>query len=170
MSARTRCVILAAWAAIAVVGLGQATAKSHDALAVAGEMARFENQRILLLLMSGEEAADDAVVAALSGRGGASRLLRYEYQLAAQPASSVAGQALRKRFGLMDAGLPIAAILSADNELLGHVAGPGAGAKLGELLERHPCKPMNARSVLAASTKAAKQSGRHLLLYLSAPW
>ncbi len=170
MSPRTPLAAMAAWVVMFTVASGQETPPAHDALAVARAKAELENQRILLLLTSGDDAADRALQESLSGRGGLGRLLRYEYQVAAQPASSPAGRALRRRFGLAESALPTVAVVTAREELLGHLGGASVTDDLKSLLERHECEPLDARSVLGAQLKVAKDAGKHVLLYLSAPW
>lgn len=159
-----------------IAAVASAQAKSHDALATARHKARHENQRVLLLLTGGGEI-EDGLVKALGNYRGLGKLLRYEYQLAAQPAASVAGRALRQRLRLGDVATPTLAVLDTDDKLLGSLGGEqmavdGAftAGPVEAFLKKNNCSPRHARKVLAEGIAAAKKSKRKVFVYLSAPW
>ncbi len=172
---------------LGAIVLGTATAlapaqdKSYDALAHPRTKAKAENQRVLLLLNGGNAAVNEALSDALADYRALGKLLRYEYQIAALPAASVAGKATRKRLGLDDLALPALAVLSADEETdkqrLGtlsaeHMVEGDAFAPelVRKFLKQHACEPLHARKVLADGLALAKKDKRHVFVYLSAPW
>lgn len=163
--------LLCGAALAAFAALASAQAKSHDALAIARAKAEHENQRVLLLLTGGKPETDAALTKVLSRQLG--RLLKYEYQLAAMPATSTAGKALRQRFDLGDLELPTLVALDRKESALGRLGmsqdNLSADAVKG-FLEQHACTPLDARKVLAAGLDRAKKTKRHLFVYLSAPW
>ncbi|MAG56338.1 MAG: hypothetical protein CMJ83_08620 [Planctomycetes bacterium] len=160
-----------------LVSTGAAQEKSHDALAQARAKARSENQRVLLLITGGNTVVDDGLVKALGNYRSLGKLLKYEYQLAALPAASIAAKALRTQLKLEDQALPVLAALDTDDKVVGTL---NAGEMLGSagivvksvrtFLEAHACAPLDARKVLAEGLASATASKRHVLLYLSAPW
>ena len=163
--------------ALAVLAPAQGEAKSHDALAMARAKAGAENQRVLLLLSGGDAAVESALTSALSNYRQLGKLLKYEYQLTAQPASAVAGRALRDALGLSDLALPTLAVLTTANEVVGRlgademIAGDAFDPeRVKAFLHKHECEPVRAQEVLSRGMAAAKGSDRHVLLYLSAPW
>ncbi len=165
------------WCAVAVLAPAQGEAKSHDALAIARAKAKAENQRVLLLLSGGDAAVEGALTSALSNYRQLGKLLRYEYQVAAQPASSLAGRTLRKALGLSDVALPTLAVLTTTDEVVERLGAKGMLSgdsfdpeRVKAFLQKHGCEPASARTVLSRGIAEAKGSDRHVLLYLSAPW
>jgi hypothetical protein len=164
-------------AALAAITPAQGKPKSHDALAGPRAKAAFENQRVLLYLSGGEPAANQAVTTALSRSAKLTRLLRYDYQLAAIPAASVAGIALSKQFGLDKIAAPSLVILTAKDQKLAQLTssqvyhdGTCDVKAVQSLLDTHKCSPKNARTVLSEGIARAKKTKRDVFVYLSAPW
>lgn len=165
------------WCTLAVLAPAQGGAKSHDALAIARAKAKAENQRVLLLLSGGDDAVEGALIKALASYRELGKLLRYEYQVAAQPAASLAGRTLRDDLGLSDLTLPALAVLTAEDKVVARIGAkemlsgdtfdPGRAKAF---LKKHGCAPLDARAVLSRGIAEAKGSDRHVLLYLSAPW
>ena len=168
---------------LGAIVLGTATAlapaqdKSYDALAHPRTKAKAENQRVLLLLNGGNAAINEALSDALADYRVLGKLLRYEYQIAALPAASVAGKATCKRLGLDALALPALVALNADEEVLGklsaeHMVEADAFAPdlVRKFLKQHACEPLHARKVLADGLAVAKKDKRHVFVYLSAPW
>ena len=79
------CAVVLAALAAAAPGVAQ---KSHDALARARQAAEYEGQRVLLLLRGEESRIGAELEAALGSYRDFGKLLKFEYQLAAQPAES----------------------------------------------------------------------------------
>jgi hypothetical protein len=151
--------------------------KSHDALAHARAKAEAENQRVLLLLTGGDAAVGDALTKAMTAYNTLGKLLRYEYQVVALPAASLAGTALRGRLGLKELALPALAVLDTDDAVLGRMDAKGMAAdgsfsagRVRAFLESKECVPRLAREVLADGLAVAKKSARDAFVYLSAPW
>lgn len=178
MKRRTPCVLCAATlSALAAIAPAQAVAKSHDALATPRSKAASENQRVLLYLTGGKAETDKALAAAMNNYGTLGKLLRYEYQLSAIPARSVAGSALRKQLGMEDVELPALVALTSKDKPLGQLTasqmfrdGRFSSKTVRAFLESHKCSPKNAREVLTEGQSRAKKNKRDLFVYLSAPW
>ncbi len=160
-----------------VAALATAQDKSHDALAHSRVKAKAENQRVLLLLTGGDATVDEALMGAMADYRALGKLLKYEYQLVALPAASLAGKVLRKRLDLGQLTLPTLAVLSIENELLGTMSSKRMGAdggfaadRVSSFLKKHACTPVHARKVLADGLATARQSNRNAFIYLSAPW
>ena len=160
--------LLCAGLAFALAAAAQAQ-KPHDALARARKKAKAENQRVLLFLRGGAPKAQATLAQGLTRRLG--RLVRYEYQMVALPAESLAGKHLRQRFRVPR--LPALVALDTADQRLG-VYAPEAGEisiqQAEKFLTAHKCAPLDAREVLASGQAAAKGADKHLLVYLSAPW
>ena len=163
--------------AAAVAAPVPAQDKSHDALALVRAKAQAENQRVLVLLRGGDAAVDASLTKAMSDYETLGKLLRYECQVAALPVASLPGTALRKQLGLRDVTLPALALLDTDDRVLGTLSaaemvedGSFAPARVRSFVQKNACAPQVAREVLAAGLATAKQSGRHALVYLTAPW
>ena len=172
----TTLVICAALVA-STVAQGPDQEKSHDALALARAKAGAENQRVLMLLTGGDAAVEDGLIAALSDYRALGKLLKYEYQLAALPADSRPGKAVRHRLKLGDLALPALVALTSDDAVLGTLPaekiGTGNGAvtdRIRGFLEAHKCAPLHARKILADGLATARQTERQVFIYLSAPW
>ena len=119
MRRRGRCVFCAiTLGATAALALAQ---KSHDALARPRVRAEAENQRVLLLLTGGDAKVDAALAQAIGNYRSLGKLLRYEYQLAALPASSLAGKTVRKKLRLAQLEPPILAVLDTEDRPLGSI-------------------------------------------------
>jgi len=174
---RSRCALCAV-ALGAMAAAASAQEKIHDALAPARGKARAENQRVLLLLTGGDEEIGNALAAAMADYGGLARLLLYECQVAALPADSLAGKALRERLRLEELALPTLAILTTGDDVLGSLgaaqmlddAGAFSAKRVSDLVKRSACSPLDARAVLNRGIETAKKSKRHVFVYLSAPW
>lgn len=171
-----RCLVCAV-ALGAIAALATAQERSHDALATARAKAVAQNQRVLLLLNGGDAALGEALAQALTDDQALGKLLRYEFQLAAQPAASLAGEALRQKLQLADVALPALAVLDTGDRLLATITpeqmttdGRFDAARVREALEAHACAPLSARAVLAQGLTTAKNSERQAFVYLSAPW
>ena len=177
---RTAACLLCVVALGAVAAPAQETAphkKSHDALAHARAKAEAENQRVLLLLTGGDAAVGAALTKAMTEYQTLGELLRYEYQVAAMPAASLAGTALRGRLGLKDLALPALAVLDTKGAVLGRLDAKGMAAdgsfspgQVRTFLEKNESAPRHARKVLADGLAIAKKSARDAFVYLSAPW
>lgn len=151
--------------------------ESHDALALARAKATAQNQRVLLLLTGGETTLGSELTKAINNYATLGKLLRYEYQVAALPADSLAGKALRGQLGLGELALPTLAVLDTEDMVLSKM---GAQQMLAEgrfstklvrsFLDQQHCEPLNAREVLADALAVATASKRHAFVYLSAPW
>ena len=78
------------------------------------------------------------------------------------------------RFADYKLDLPTVAVLSATDEVLGTLNAKESGSfapdRVRTFLEKHSCAPLDARKVLADGLAVAKKDGRHVFLYLSAPW
>ena len=160
-----------------VAALAPAQDKTHDALAHPRAKAKAENQRVLLLLTGGDATVGVALTKLMADYRAIGKLIRYEYQIAALPAHSLPGTAVRKRLGLSDLALPAMAALSTKGEVLGTLSAkqmvegdsfsPDA---VQSFVKKYTCSPADAREVLAAGLATAKKSKRHVFVYLSAPW
>jgi len=174
---RSRCALCAV-ALGAMAAAATAQEKIHDALAPARDKARAENQRVLLLLAGGNEEIDQALSAAMADYQVLGKLLRYECQVAALPADSLAGKALRESLQLEELALPTLAILTTDDDVLGSLGaaqmvddgGEFSAKRVSGLVKRNTCSPLDARAVLDRGIETAKKSKRHAFVYLSAPW
>ena len=168
---------------LCAVALGTAAAlapaqKSHDALAQARAKATAENQRVLLLLRGGESEIDSSLLAAMANYRKLGKLIKYDYQLAAQPAAALAATHLRKKLELAEVlALPTLVALDTDDGVLGvldaraMVSADEFGVdKVRGFLEQHVCTPLDANEVLGAGILEAKKSKRQVFVYLSAPW
>ena len=166
---------------LCVVALAAVTAtaqeKSHDALAHVRAKAEAENQRVLLLLTGGDAAVGAALTKAMADYKVLGKLLRYEYQVAALPAASLPGTALRGRRVLKDVALPALAVLDTEDAVLDRLDAEGmvqsaefAPGRVRTFLEKNECAPRHARKVLADGLAIAKKSARDAFVYLSAPW
>ena len=172
---RTAPHFLAAVTLGALAALAPAQEKSHDALATPRAKAKAPNQRVLVHLTGGDDAVAEALINATSKDLG--KLLRYEYQVAALPASSKPAAALRERLRLRDLDLPVLAVLDTDDAVLDTLNaktmvtnGAFDVEKVRTFLEKHSCEPVAARRVLADALAVAKKSERDAFVYLSAPW
>ena len=175
MKKRAPCLVCAVvLATVAAIAPAQ---KSHDALAQARSKAKAENQRVLLLLRGGDKTIDAGLEAAIANYRQLGKLIKYEYQLAAQPAASLAATQLREKLKLDPLALPTLVALDTDDGVLGVLpakamvseGGFGVG-KVRGFLEQHVCTPLDANKVLAEGVLEAKKSKRQVFVYLSAPW
>lgn len=107
------------------------------------------------------------------------KLLKYEYQLAPLAGGSKQIDAVAKklRLGIDTLALPAFAAVSTDGAVLGILDATGMTAEerfstvaVREFLEQHKAAPVDARKVLADGLAAAQKTGRHVFVYLSAPW
>lgn len=151
--------------------------KSHDALARARDKAKAENQRVLLYVSGGDAAVDAALRKSMANYRQLGKQLKYEYQVAALPATSLAATHLRKTLGLADYALPILAALDTEDRLLAAVGADAIAtegefklAAVTEFLGKFVCTPLDARKVLEDGITEAKKSKRQVFVYLSAPW
>ena len=151
--------------------------KSHDALAQARTKAKVENQRVLLMISGGDEAVGAALRSAVANYRQLGKLIKYEYQLAALPTTSLAATHLRKQLGLDKLALPALAALDTEDRVVAHLdakaMAPDGRFELdlvSRFLEKNACAPLDARKVLAAGIATAKKSKREVFVYLSAPW
>ena len=163
--------------ALAALAAAASAQQSHDALAPARAHAEAHNQHVLLLLTGGDDEVGEELGDAMANYRKLGKLLRYEYQVAAVPADSVAGIALRTRLGITDLALPALLVLTTDDQVLETFGArlmldgdDFATEQVHALLGRHKRAPQNAREVLAAGLAAAKKNKRHAFIYLSAPW
>lgn len=178
MKRRTPCALCGVTLGVlAAIASAQGQAKTHDALAVARHTAAFENQRVLLYLTGGKAEVDTQLAAAMFNYRTLGKLLKYEYQLAAMPAHSLAGTALRKRLGLQEIELPALVALNTEDQVVGRLPASKMlkgdqfeAGQVREFLETHKCAPRNARKVLAEGLARAKKDQRDVFVYLSAPW
>lgn len=150
--------------------------KSHDALAYARHHAKQQNQRVLLLLQGEATPIGDALEAALDEYRNLGKLVRYEYQLAAQPAQSLAARHLRLKLALDDTlTLPALIVLDTEDRVLGTLekdamTGEDDMPSVRRFLEEHKAKALDARAVLETGLALAKKTQRQTFVYLSAPW
>jgi hypothetical protein len=173
---KTPCVLCAV-ALAALAALAPAQAKSHDVLAQARGKARAENQRVLLYLTGGSTPAGAALAAAIGNYGVLGKLIRYEYQLVAIPHASLPGKAVSQRLGQGKLPAPALVVLDTNDAVLETfrtadlVQGEAFDVKrVRRMLEKHKCKPVDARQTIADALTAADRSKRQVLIYLSAPW
>lgn len=157
--------------------LVSAQAKSHDALAFARAKAKAENQRVLFLLTGDASPVQDQLIAALGNYRVLGKLVRYEYQLAAQPGTSLAARAAVTRLRIEQPDAPALIALTPADEVLGTLSRSGMvsdgqfdPARVKGFLDTHVATPVDARDVLAQGIAAARKSKRHAFVYLSAPW
>ena len=178
MKRRTPCVLCSVTLGVlAALTPAQDVRESHDALAIPRSKAAFENQRVLLYLTGGDAETDQRLAAAMNNYGTLGKLLRYEYQMVALPANSLAGAALRKQRKLGEIELPALVVLSATDQRLGQMTAPQMSREgrfsskaVRAFLESHKCTPRNATEVLSEANARAKKSRRDVFVYLSAPW
>lgn len=164
--------------AVLVGAAGAQAQKSHDALARARLAAKAQSQRVLLVLQGERTEQSDALEAALHDYRNLGKLLRYEYQLAAQPANSLAGRDLRQTLELDEAlVLPALFVLDADDRVVATLQASDmgdAGAidtdRLRRFLEAHKTVAVDARETLEQGLALARKSQRKTFVYLSAPW
>ena len=97
--------------------------------------------------------------------------------MAALPASSLAGKALRERLELGELALPTLAVLTTDDDVLASLGaermvddGAFSLERVRGLVQMNACSPLDARAVLARGIATARKSKRHVFVYLSAPW
>ena len=170
------CAVVLAALAAAAPGVAQ---KSHDALARARALAKFEGQRVLLLLRGEGSPLGKALEAALGNYRDFGKLLKYEYQLAAQPANSLAARHLRAKLDLPKK-LHLPTLVKLDATTLAVLGTLQADAmrgeqgidrkRLGAFLERDKAPAPKARAVLDRALALAQKTKRQVFVYLSAPW
>ena len=178
MKRRTPCVLCSVTLGVlAALAQAQDVRESHDALAIPRAKAAFENQRVLLYLTGGDAGTDQRLAAAMNNYGTLGKLLRYEYQMTALPANSLAGSALRKQLNLGEIELPALVVLSATGQRLGQLTASQMSREdrfsskaVRAFLESHKCTPKDANQVLSEANARAKKSQRDVFIYLSAPW
>ena len=108
--------------------------------------------------------------------GSLGKLLRYECQVAALPADSLAGKALQQRLKLEELALPVLAVLTTDDDVLASLDatsmvddGVFSPERVSGLVKMYACSPLDARAVLARGLATAVKSKRQVFVYLSAP-